>query len=1156
MKLLHPRSHPRLLPTLLLAAIQAVATSVGYAAPEETVNEPPTPPIPITFSLEKPGYVSLVIDNQVGRRVRNLLSGDYFEAGEHTVPWDGFGEGKALFVRGAVGYTIQRNVVDPGEYQVRGIVRDKINLTYEFSVYPNVKGTPWVTNSGKKEGGWLADHGNVHAALFIPSERSPDGVDTMLLASSVAEAGDGMAWTDLEGNKIAGQRRLGGAWTAASHLAYDGGENVHPEIYAYGRMDWMSKTEGMDEMRITGFSKGRMDLKGDDLRMVWKDLTYKWNGGHPGAMAVHNNILVFSVFGPGRIFFYDTSGVTAKEQAEELAEIQVDEPNALAFDLQGRLLVVDGTTLLRYTLQPFPNPLGEPGVLISEGLDAPRYMTVDCEGQIYIAEWGQSHQVKVFSPEGKWIRSIGHPGGPVTGPFDPERMNFPYGLSIDSEGKLWVGSRRWWLPKVIWVWDKDGHHVRNHYGPTQYGGGGYFDPEDRTRMLYHNGHGGIEFQVDWEKGTGVPDSIYQLNYGARNDRWFEETLLLKFRQGDPAFPYRAKGHRYISNSYTGMATGPKKVYLLKDHTPEESPALMLFGTAGDYEAQLKKLGLWDDIPGVNASHPGERFNAAQKTLCLWLDRNGDGTPQADEFQIHLPDLFYEITPKGPKYGNKTGIIKNIELGRDLDILVRYDSRSETEPGGVLRFRPVEVQADGLPIYDLTQFEKIIEAPYNQKSAGTNVHQFRDGRYLLTGGPIVGYSPEGEEQWIYHSEWPSLHAGHASPQSPQFSGQVIATTRMIGDSFTPPEGDAGPLWAINGNRGLIYLFTADGFLVDTLFNYRNQGRLWNFPEHDRGMDVTDANLGDETFNPTLVQFDDGGVYLNAGKTSSSITKVNGLESIQRFDAAPVSITIDDLNKIKQYNLDLAAWERSKEGSSELRIPKASPITIDGEVEEWIYPQWVTVQEERFGAGFGGRDVVYTQAALSYDDENLYVVLRSRGRNVLKNEGGSIHELFTTGGALDIHLASWDPSSGRKNPVEGDVRLLIAQVGKEIKAFRFRPVVPGTKEPIEYYSTVVQTTIDQVDDVSDQIQVGTGKIQITERKKTVSLEQIEFAIPLAVLGWNPKELPETIGDIGILAGDGGKTVSRLYWHNKATGIVSDIPSEAKLQPSMWGTWKVSP
>jgi hypothetical protein len=42
----------------------------------------------------------------------------------------------------------------------------------------------------------------------------------------------------------------------------------------------------------------------------------------------------------------------------------------------------------------------------------------------------------------------------------------------------------------------------------------------------------------------------------------------------------------------------------------------------------------------------------------------------------------------------------------------------------------------------------------------------------------------------------------------------------------------------------------------------------------------------------------------------------------------------------------------------------------------------------------------------------------------------------------------------------------------------------------------------------------------------------------------------GDIGILRGDGSKTLSRSYWNNKATSVISDVPSEAELTHQIFG------
>jgi hypothetical protein len=62
--------------------------------------------------------------------------------------------------------------------------------------------------------------------------------------------------------------------------------------------------------------------------------------------------------------------------------------------------------------------------------------------------------------------------------------------------------------------------------------------------------------------------------------------------------------------------------------------------------------------------------------------------------------------------------------------------------------------------------------------------------------------------------------------------------------------------------------------------------------------------------------------------------------------------------------------------------------------------------------------------------------------------------------------------------------------------------------------------------------------------------EVSIPLRTLGLSPKDGTELRGDVGILRGDGTRTVQRLYWHNKATSTVSDVPTEAELTPQLWG------
>ena len=41
-------------------------------------------------------------------------------------------------------------------------------------------------------------------------------------------------------------------------------------------------------------------------------------------------------------------------------------------------------------------------------------------------------------------------------------------------------------------------------------------------------------------------------------------------------------------------------------------------------------------------------------------------------------------------------------------------------------------------------------------------------------------------------------------------------------------------------------------------------------------------------------------------------------------------------------------------------------------------------------------------------------------------------------------------------------------------------------------------------------------------------------------------ESLGDLGVPRGQSGQTVQRIYWNNLDTLLVSDLPSEARLQP----------
>ena len=60
---------------------------------------------------------------------------------------------------------------------------------------------------------------------------------------------------------------------------------------------------------------------------------------------------------------------------------------------------------------------------------------------------------------------------------------------------------------------------------------------------------------------------------------------------------------------------------------------------------------------------------------------------------------------------------------------------------------------------------------------------------------------------------------------------------------------------------------------------------------------------------------------------------------------------------------------------------------------------------------------------------------------------------------------------------------------------------------------------------------------------------------MLGFEPKPGASYKIDLGLLRGDGAQPLQRVYWSNKASGLVADIPSEAELTPALWGTLKIA-
>ena len=194
-------------------------------------------------------------------------------------------------------------------------------------------------------------------------------------------------------------------------------------------------------------------------------------------------------------------------------------------------------------------------------------------------------------------------------------------------------------------------------------------------------------------------------------------------------------------------------------------------------------------------------------------------------------------------------------------------------------------------------------------------------------------------------------------------------------------------------------------------------------------------------------------------------------------------------------------------------------------------------------------------LAYDADICYLRYRIFDNSPLKNCGDDWKMLFKTGDSVDLQLGL-NPAApaGRTLPAEGDIRLLLTSTPGGLRAVLFRYTAPGTETPVEYGSPTGHVTVDRVEQITPE------SIALTATMLEDEYE-ISAAVPWALLAGKPCSMMAGAvlrGDMGVLFSDpdGAITVERIYWANKDTAIVADVPSEIRLFPAKWGELRLLP
>lgn len=1090
------------------------------------------------YDLTQSGWVTWVIEDASGRRVRNLLSGAARPAGHHREIWDRKDD-RGQAVRGS-------------EFRARGLHHTGFDLRYEFS-FGNPGNPPWPTVDG--DGSWLADHGD-------PLDVLADG-GRVYLSAVHAEGPSPLIALDGEANKLWGtlDREYAGFLARAGNYIYvavnRGMESARsrehldmPAVISLTRVDAASGTQVPFPDGERWRRLAEIDLRGGRSRThegaatESDQLDAHWLGDAVQGLAAFRGQLYIASFLTNELLQVDPG------TGRLVGRIPVEAPSALAADDKG-LLVASGRAILR-----FDPGTGAGHAVVSSGLAAPVGLAVDAEQRIYVADWGDQMCVKVFSPSGRFVKAIGQPGGRARlGPYEREGMLFPRGVSVDTDGRLWVAENDS-SPRRLSVWSvASGHLLLERLGQTRYGGQGAWVFPDEPQRAWLTGN---LLDLDWQQGrwrvAGTPwratraDDLLGLGARAEISRLVKldgrrfivhsnggragggVVVVSEWRKG-LARPVAALGTALgaILHPSRGAGMNPPPLFaeqLWRDPALNRAARRVLpwwfdGPRAGDYRAPGRELAaVRQGLPGIGEPHaPNSNF--------VFTDENGNGATEASE--VRFFPAAYRGSAVRPLQAEpwSHGVVD--------DALALYFTRIDDGWARHYRFPVARWTASGAPVYDPGQVERVAQERRLGKAAWVSAdrHLLTYADVKRTGSserePLVMFRPDGTVAWTYPSRYTGVHGSHSAP-APQ-AGVLMGPLGVIGAAHIDGLGE---LFGLHTNFGQVELFTADGLYLGALFqDVRTPHAGWP-AQPRRGESMQRMSNGAEWFGGQLFQHSgSGAVYVVGGRSSADIVRVEGLDGVRRF--APVEL--------------VAATEDQRAGKQAASSAVAAPRLVIQGLPRGAEPPsaldayaWTGDSAARWASG-GQRAA---QATWTFDARKLYLAFRNvKDQTPFENSGADPALLHTTGDALMLELQRGggereEEAGGRVRiviaPHQGRVVAVLAEAGGRAAAAGRRIDTPA----------------------------GLGRMAATRVLENAEIsvvrEEGEYgvvvAVPLEALDFRPR--PGSYrGDFGVIYGasEPGAVSLRMHWANRETGLVSDVVGQDRMTPERWGWFDVA-
>ncbi len=428
------------------------------------------PGAPIVFEMPHSAKASLIIRDNQGWIVRELLRARPFSKGQHTVYWNG---------RDRTGQPMP-----PGDYSYRLGIYDGIKTTFYGS----------VGNSGRPVFHTADGNGSIGGIHGGPTAIGA-GIDGIYMLHSGEEGQKCLRKIDPVTGKA--------VWWASTGVFGSGFAVTESGGYAY--MVYGPHESNTYLSRMKANSGEPVPIGGKppiDLGKIRCE-----------GIAVAAGKLYFSEPAKNRI------GIVNLDTGNFEPDIAMPSPRGLVSVDEDYLLICSETRIVKMQVST-----GRRSKLI-ENLVAPRAVAVSKDGQVFVTDLGTSQQIKCLSPQGKLLGTIGKAGGrgETAVPYDPLSFRDPTGIAVGPDGNIWVVENA--SPRRFAKISPDGRWLEDFYGPTGFITVGV-DLDNFSNIYYQATQYGPEYVK-----ARVNYSAYAKNPGDPVGAWKVEALLNMTQNG-------------------------------------------------------------------------------------------------------------------------------------------------------------------------------------------------------------------------------------------------------------------------------------------------------------------------------------------------------------------------------------------------------------------------------------------------------------------------------------------------------------------------------------------------------------------------------------------------------------------------------------------------